>query len=152
MKVTALLADAVAVAEGKLYVHGGGWQLVPSLRLPTVLPNLGVGMIIDFAVGELVEPHRVVLRMRDADGRLVPLAHDATEDHQAGEQSDQIIAELAAMPPGGDEAVAATLVFAFNIQRVTLDHDTQYELEIAIDAEVRERLPLAVKLVRPNTD
>lgn len=149
MKLTALLADAVAVAEAKLYVHGGGWHLVPSSRLPAVLPNLGVGIVIDMMSAELAEPHQFALRIRDADGGLVSLTHGKSDDDQDTEESYEITAELSAAPPGA-EAVAVTLVLAFNIQQVTLGQAGQYELEIAIDEEVRERLRLEVRLVQPD--
>ena len=150
MKLTALLADAVAVADAQLYVHGGGWHLVPSSRLPAVLPNLGVGIVIDLTPGELAEPHQFALRIRDADGRLVPLVRGKSDDYQNTEGSDEITAELSAAPPV-TEAVAVTLVLAFNIQQVTLGQAGLYELEIAIDDEVRERLRLEVQLAQPDT-
>jgi hypothetical protein len=153
VKITAVLADAVAVAEGKLYVHGGGWHLVQSAHLPAVIPNLGVGIIIDFAPGELSRLHRFALRIRDAGGQLVPLAHDKGDNDQDTKESDEIVGEFSTAEPGDDAVVAgAALAFAFNIQRVTLDQDTRYELEIAIDEEVRERLRLEVQLVQPDTD
>lgn len=150
MKVTAILADAVTVADGKLYMHGGGWHVVRSAQLPAVIPNLGVGLIIDFEAGELARGHRFALRIRDADGRLVPLVQHISNDRQQTMKSDEIVSELSAAPPGDLQAAAATLVLAFSTQQVMLDQETPYELEIAIDDEVRERLRLAVQLVRPG--
>jgi hypothetical protein len=149
LKITALLADAVAVAESRLYVQGGGWHVVQSAQLPAVLPNLGVGMIIDFAAGELAHRRRFALRIRDAAGRLIPLVHENSNDQHSARESEEIAGELPAAPPGA-EAAAVTLVLAFNVQQVTLDQVTPYELEIAIDEEVRERLPLEVRLVQPD--
>jgi hypothetical protein len=37
-----ILADSVAVAEGKHYIHGGGWDTLFALSFPVVHPVLGV--------------------------------------------------------------------------------------------------------------
>ena len=137
MKITALLATAVAVAESRLYVQGGGWQVVQSARLPAVIPNLGVGIVADFEAGELTRARRLALRIRDASRHLVALTQDDGTGQHDKEWRDQIAAEL---PPVATEDQTATITFtlAFNIQQVTLAYDTPYEVEIVIDDEVRE--------------
>ena len=37
MRVTMLLADHAVVAEGKLYVNGGGWSIRPAAPTPMYL-------------------------------------------------------------------------------------------------------------------
>jgi hypothetical protein len=37
-----VLADAVAAAEGKLYIHGAGWDTIYVLSFPAQHPTLGV--------------------------------------------------------------------------------------------------------------
>ena len=39
-----VLADAVAVAEGKHYIHGGGWDTLWVRSFPTIHPALGVAV------------------------------------------------------------------------------------------------------------
>ena len=39
-----VLADAVTVAEGKHYIHGGGWDTLFVASLPAVHPMLGVAV------------------------------------------------------------------------------------------------------------
>ena len=37
-----ILADAVAVADGKHYIHGGGWDTLFAATFPAHHPSLGV--------------------------------------------------------------------------------------------------------------
>ena len=39
-----VLADAVAVADGKHYIHGGGWDTLFAATFPVHHPNLGVAV------------------------------------------------------------------------------------------------------------
>jgi hypothetical protein len=39
-----VLADAVAVAEGKHYIHGGGWDALWVRAFPAIHPGLGVAV------------------------------------------------------------------------------------------------------------
>ena len=39
-----VLADAVAVAEGKHYIHGGGWDTLWARSFPATHPGLGVAV------------------------------------------------------------------------------------------------------------
>jgi hypothetical protein len=150
VKITALLADAVTVAENRLYMQGGGWRVAPATSLPAVLPNIGVGIVIDFSEGELSRTRRFALRISDYDGNFVPLGNVAADGLPGEQTSYEIVGELSATTPGNGAVAAATVLLAFNLRQVILAKDTPYEVEIAIDDEVRERLPLAVQLVPAN--
>jgi hypothetical protein len=39
-----VLADAVAVADGKHYIHGGGWDTLFAVTFPTHHPTLGIAV------------------------------------------------------------------------------------------------------------
>lgn len=39
-----VLADAVSVAEGKHYIHGGGWDVLFVPSLPAIHPMLGIAV------------------------------------------------------------------------------------------------------------
>ena len=66
VKVTMLLCDAAQVADGKLYVLGGGW----SLTGPDPMPS-AIAMKIDVDWHEAGEVHHWELFLEDADGRPV---------------------------------------------------------------------------------
>ncbi|ONI77925.1 hypothetical protein ALI144C_31490 [Actinosynnema sp. ALI-1.44] len=48
----AMLADAASVADGKLYVHGGGWNQLTVDRLPTVHPSLAVVFVLEMTASD----------------------------------------------------------------------------------------------------
>jgi hypothetical protein len=147
VKVTALLADAVAVAEGKLYVQGGGWHSVGIDGLPGSLQSLGVGILIDLGPDEMAKPLRFVMRLRDSRGRLVSLAGHANGGPPAGSGDGEIIAVLATAQAASDNALMASIAIAFNLRDVVLQETGLHELQIEIGGLVRERLPLVVTQV-----
>ena len=61
-----LLCDAAQVADGKLYVLGGGW----SLTGPDPMPS-GIALKIDVGWHEADQAHHWELYLEDADGRPV---------------------------------------------------------------------------------
>ena len=62
-----LLADHSEAVNGKLYLNGGGWNV---LRLPE-LPHewaFHIGLGIDVAWHETNDPHELVVTIQDPDG------------------------------------------------------------------------------------
>ncbi len=66
MNVTMLLADSAQVAEGKLYILGGGW----SLSGPEPVPS-AVAIKVEVDTHEFDRMHHWELFLEDADGQLV---------------------------------------------------------------------------------
>lgn len=67
MRATLLLSDAAQVdGHGKVHLLGGGWSV-------TSTPLGGFSVVLLIAVGwnETNQPHVAVLRLEDADGRVV---------------------------------------------------------------------------------
>ena len=75
MKATMLLADYAQVAEGKLNVIGGGWNITGRQPVPFAL-----ALLIDVPWDRTNEQHQIRLELVDADGNdvVVPSA-DGTE-------------------------------------------------------------------------
>jgi hypothetical protein len=65
MNVTLILSDFVEVAEGKLYILGGGWTF-KGQGTP-----MGVGIIIEVPWDATNRVHSWTLRLVDADGQAV---------------------------------------------------------------------------------
>ena len=68
VNVTMLLCDAAQVADGKLYILGGGW----SMTGPDPVPS-AVALKIDVDWNEAGSPHHWELFLEDADGQPVML-------------------------------------------------------------------------------
>ncbi len=54
-----ILADTVAAAEGKLYIHGAGWDTLFVPSFPATHPVLGVGSRLRFSWEETNQEHTV---------------------------------------------------------------------------------------------
>lgn len=72
MQITAaLLADAAAVADGKLYVHGAGWDQIQTQSLPAVHPSMALALVfsVDYDEAMTEIPFRLELLDED-DGEM----------------------------------------------------------------------------------
>ncbi len=88
MNVTMLLADAVQVADGKLYILGGGWSVTGPQPTPA-----GIAIKIEVTANEFDRNHHWELFLEDADGALVLL------DTPEGPQSLEVRGDFVATAP-----------------------------------------------------
>src|SRR5947207_264181 len=65
-----VLADAVAASEGKLYIHGAGWDTIVTREWPATL-TAAVGILLRVPWGDTNEPHVIELDIVDADGKSI---------------------------------------------------------------------------------
>ena len=65
MKVTMMLADHVQVAEGKLFVSGGGWTWIQAGA------PFGIALLVEVPWDRLNEKHKLRMELVDADGQPV---------------------------------------------------------------------------------
>jgi uncharacterized protein DUF6941 len=65
-----ILADRVEVVQGKLYLMGGAWDRY-TLGSPNALARFGVAVAVSVPWTRTNEPHRLELRIDDADGQTV---------------------------------------------------------------------------------
>jgi len=138
-EVSGFLADSVAVAEGKLYIHGGGWNRIMVGSLPARHDRIGIGLLLR-ASGAARGPHRFELRVLDPDDRELTLGADGSVRRPGGEVTLQ----------GGasDEEVAIPL--AINLDGMVLERAGRYRLVVSVDG--RDRLTLAFMVqVRSGT-
>jgi hypothetical protein len=135
IEVSGLLADSVAVAQGKLYIQGGGWNRIMVGSLPARHDRIGIGLVLR-ADGAVRGPHRFELRVLDPDDRELTLGSDGAARRPGGEVTLQ----------GGstDEEVAIPL--AINLDGMVLERPGTYRLVVSIDGEDRLTLGFTVQL------
>jgi hypothetical protein len=99
-----LLCDHSEAVNGKLYLTGGGWNV---LRLPE-LPHewsFSIGLGIDVAYHETNEPHELIVSVQDPDG--AELGDGLTANFETGRPPG--------LPQGQDQrlvmSIAATAAF-----------------------------------------
>src|SRR5579875_2605901 len=70
-KVNVMLCDSVVAAEGKLYVQGGGWDMMQPPGYPFRIPRLGLAAAISVPYTKTNQNHSLVVRLKSADGQDV---------------------------------------------------------------------------------
>ncbi len=143
--VDAFLADSVVAAEGKLFVQGGGWNIITVPTFPVRQPRIGVGIFVHVPYTATNQMHSFSITLRDQDGNNPPIGESAPafELPDGAELPDGKIRELkgafnVGRPPflaPGDEQV---IPIALNIDGLQFKKSDVYAVVIAIDdTEVR---------------
>jgi hypothetical protein len=145
MNVTTIFADAASVADGKLYVQGGGWHAVHSNQLPVVIPNLGIAVIIDGVAADFARGRQFALRLLDSE-QLPARVSRSTPDGAAVDGHAEVSGELRVAEPSEGNGSMATILLAISFQNVWLASAEPYELEISIDGDVYVRSPLVARI------
>lgn len=123
-----LLCDHAVVAEGKLYINGGGWSITGPAPAPSALAikvevpwdrtNTPIPIVIRL-IGEDGEPV-----LQDVDGSPVPVEVQAKFE--------------VGRPPGLQPGSSIDLPIAINIPPLQLEPGRRFSWELSIDDEKRE--------------
>jgi hypothetical protein len=65
----AMVADAATVADGKLYVHGAGWDTIFSANFPTVHPSFALALLFRVEYSEALQEIPILIELIDEDGQ-----------------------------------------------------------------------------------
>ena len=125
MNVTMLLADSAQVAEGKLYILGGGW----SLSGPDPVPS-AVAIKVEVDTHEFDRMHHWELFLEDADGQLVQF------ESPEGPQTIEIRGDFSASAPEGVPAgTPVDVPIAVNLGPIPLRPNSRFTWRLVIDGE-----------------
>jgi hypothetical protein len=120
-----LLADAAQVADGKLYILGGGW----SITGPEAVPS-AVAIKVGVDWHEFDAQHHWELFLEDADGNLV------TFDTPEGAQSIEVRGDFSASEPSGvPVGTPVDVPIAVNFGPIPLAAGSRYTWRLVIDGE-----------------
>jgi hypothetical protein len=64
-----MLADAVALADGKLYIQGGGWNAITASQMPAIHPAIGLVFTFKLDWHEANEDLKLVVELVNEDGK-----------------------------------------------------------------------------------
>jgi hypothetical protein len=152
MQVDAFLADSVAAADGKLFVQGGGWNIITVPKFPARHARIGVGIFVHVPYTATNEMHSFSINLRDQDGNALPIvpAPPGADSSGGAEAPERKISELkgafnVGRPPflaPGDEQVVP---IAFNIDGLEFKKSDVYSVVIAIDDSEVRTLPFRVQ-------
>jgi len=125
MNVTMLLADSAQVADGKLYILGGGW----SVTGPDPVPS-AVAIKVGVDWHEFNSEHHWELFLEDADGQLV---HFEPPD---GMQSIEVLGDFSASAPEGvPVGTPVDVPVAVNFGPIPLEPGARFTWRMVIDGE-----------------
>lgn len=145
--VQALLAESVAVADGRLFVHGGGWAHMQVPSLPAQPGRLGIGLLLSVPAERAGEPISLLLRVDGPDGQPVALSLDPDT---GALRSAHLEGTLVAEPPPPDSPLECQIVpLAFNVDGVRLEAPGLHVLVVDVDGKPAARVPFAVMLEPP---
>ncbi|ULE32871.1 DUF6941 family protein [Mycobacterium sp. IDR2000157661] len=141
MKATLLLCDHAAVADGKLYISGGGWSMVS--------PNVTGFIALLLAVPWDLANHdlELELALRDEDGDAVP-----TQDPLGNEVPLKLGAKLqVGRPPGLVRGISLDVPLAIPLPPLVLPPGRRFEWVLTINGETKEEWRLPFLVVSPPT-
>jgi hypothetical protein len=133
VKVTMLLCDAAQVADGKLFVLGGGW----SLTGPDPMPS-AIAMKIDVDWHEADRAHHWELYLEDQDGR--PVMVETPEGHHPVEVRGEFTVTRPTTVP---EGTPIDVALAVNLGPLPLVPGFRYNWRLAIDGDSQSDWALA---------
>jgi hypothetical protein len=138
--VQALLAESVAVADGRLFVLGAGWTDLQVPSLPFRPGRLGIGLLLSVPHSRAGERIQLAIRVEGPRGDPVPLA-DASSDSLVAEMEGSLVAEPVPEAPLLDFQVVP---LGFNLDGVRVESEGVHALVVEIDGEPAARIPFVV--------
>lgn len=134
MKATLILCDAAQVdPAGKVHILGAGWTVV-MVAGGVPLPPHAVVAIVHVPWHETLAPHRLRLRLEDADGRAVMVGPDP--DQLTPLVHDQVIEVR--RPVGAPEGITLDVPVVVSVGPGMPLRDGRYSWRLEIDGESDE--------------
>ncbi len=123
--MTMILADAAQVADGKLYILGGGWSVTGPEPTPSA-----VAIKVGVDTPEFAATHHWELFLEDADGQ--PVAFETPE----GPQFVEVRGDFSVAPPGDvPDGTPVDVPIAINFGPIPLAEGARYSWRLVVDGE-----------------
>lgn len=125
VRLTVMLCDHVEVADGKLFVNGGGWDQIPPQGGPT-----GLAMLVHVPWDKTNERRTIQGALIDHDGKAVR-QHGPGGENTIGFQLGFEVGRPVGVPPGSEVAVP----FALNFPPMALQPHQGYTWLFTLDGD-----------------
>jgi hypothetical protein len=140
-----MLCDSAVTAEGKLYVQGGGWNMLGSPVFPFQVPRIGLAVVASVPYSLTNMEHSFELRLEAEDGQQVsigPLPSDPSDPPvRIGAQFS--VGRPPIVVPGDPQAMP----FAINVDGQVFTAPGGYAFVISIDGAEVHRLQFRIHSV-----
>lgn len=131
MDATVLLCDFAEAVNGKLYVMGGGWNMLFAPNRPV---NVSVAVVLTVGWDETNRRHSLAIVLLDHDGNQVDIGGQPVA---IGSQFE------VGRPPGVKPGTSFNTPLAFNVQGLVLP-EGGYEFKVSIGEEPIASRPFTV--------
>lgn len=125
VRVTMLLSDYAQVADGKLYILGGGWSITGPAPMPSA-----IAFKLEIDWHETSRPHHWELFLEDADG--APVTIETPEGPRAVEMRGDVPSFT---PLGVAEGSPADFPMAITLGPLALPPGGRYTWRLVVDGE-----------------
>ncbi|HTU80946.1 MAG TPA: hypothetical protein VMF61_02390 [Candidatus Acidoferrales bacterium] len=127
MKLTMMVCDMAQVADGKLYILGGGWHVTTAPTGPCA-----VALLVDVEWEDANKKHEFVIELVDADGQPISMPGPT------GEFAPLRIggAFETGRPPGARPGSVTSVPLAVNFGPLPLEADRLFQWRATIDADL----------------
>ncbi len=129
-----VLADMATVADGKLYIHGAGWDSLLVGSFPVTHPTMSVAVRLRIPWNDTNQPHRLELDVVDDDGQsILPVPPGPL-------QGTINVGRPPQLKQGQDQVLA----LAFNLNSLKFDQPGVYAVILRLDGLEADRAPFTV--------
>jgi hypothetical protein len=125
-----MLADAAAVAGGKLYVHGGGWDSISVESLPAVHPSMAVVWVFRVEYAEALQDIPISVELVDEDDAPLDVRLEAVVN--------------VGHPPGSRPGAPTFMPLQWTLTLLDLPHAGGYRFRICAGEDELASVPFRV--------
>ena len=143
-KVDAILCDSVATADGKLYIQGGGWNILPAQQFPYAKDRIGIASVISVPYTATNAMHELNIWLQDLDGKRYPLGVLQSADGTSQAQMSLTAKFNTGRPPILQAGEPQSVPFAINLDNMLFEVPGTYCFVMTIDTEELARLSFRV--------
>jgi hypothetical protein len=131
MKITAaMLADAATVQQGKLYIHGGGWDAISVESLPATQPSMALAWIFRVEYAEALQDIPFIVDLLDEDDTPLDLRLEAAIN--------------VGHPPGSRPGDPTFVPFQWTLNLLPLPQAGGYRFRIRVEERELASIPFRV--------
>lgn len=137
-----VVADAAIAAEGKHYIHGGGWDSITGSSLPLIHPSIAIAFLIRVPWAETNMPFSLELDVLDADAASIlptppgPVGGPMTVGR----------------PPNAIPANPLLVPMVFTLNGLAFAQPGDYVFVIRVNGEERARFPIHIVVNLPQSN
>jgi hypothetical protein len=127
VNVQLIVADHAAVAEGKLFINGGGWNSVNLLRFPSPI-GFSIALVISVPWTQAEQNHTLAVEVQGPRGQPMVIGADQTGQPVTEIKGNFSVGRPPHVVPGEDIVIPVALAVATNIEEAG-----PYRLVVLVD-------------------